>query len=138
VVIEENKSIVRRYYDELWNQWDVGVAEELISPDVTFRGSIGLGTRGLDGFKAYVELIREGFADFNNTIEDLIAEGDRVVARLSYRGTHGGTVLDIPPTGKTVVYSGVAIFRIVSHKIVDVWVLGDVHGLMEQLKGAGR
>ncbi|HWU37535.1 MAG TPA: ester cyclase, partial [Candidatus Acidoferrum sp.] len=77
--------------------------------------------------------VRAAFPDFHNTIEELIAEGDKVVARLTYRGTHRGHLFGIVPTGRQVVYSGIAIFRIAGGKIVDGWVIGDTLALMQQL-----
>jgi predicted ester cyclase len=133
VSVENNKSLVRRYYEKLWNTWDLGVADEMIAPDIAFRGSLGLTTRGLEGFKQYAATVRAAFPDFHNTIEDLIAEGDTVVARLIYSGTHRGPLFGIAPTGKQVTYAGVAIFRITGSKIVDGWVMGDTLGLLRQL-----
>jgi steroid delta-isomerase-like uncharacterized protein len=131
--IEENKNIVRRYYHDLWNKWDLGAADELIATNMVFRGSLGVNTQGLEGFKQYVQLVRNAFPDFSNHIEDLIGEGDKVVARLTYRATHRGEVFGIAATGRQITYSGVAIFRIADRKIVEGWVLGDTAGLMRQL-----
>ncbi len=130
---EENKALVRRYYDELWNAWSVGVADEIIAADMAFRGSLGVMTKGREGFKQYVATVRTAFPDFHNAIEELIGEGDTVVARLTYRGTHRGPLFGIAPTGRRVTYSGVAIFRIAGGKLVDGWVMGDTLGLMRQL-----
>ncbi len=131
--IEANKALVRRYYDELWNRWDLTLADALIAPDITFRGSLGIHVGGRDGFRRYIELVRLAFPDFSNTVEELIAEGDRVVARLTYRGTSSGPIFGAPPTGKAIAYSGIALFRIASGKIAEGWVLGDVLGLLRQL-----
>jgi steroid delta-isomerase-like uncharacterized protein len=133
VSIEENKNIVRRYYHDLWNKWDLGIANELIATDLVFRGSLGVNTRGLEGFKEYVQLVRQAFPDFSNSIEELIGEEDKVVARLTYRATHRGELFGIAPTGRHVTYSGVAIFRIAGGKIVEGWVLGDTADLLRQL-----
>src|SRR3972149_9114158 len=84
MALDENKALVRRYYNQLWNNWDTKVADEIIATDIGFRGSLGVMTRGLEGFKQYVDTVRAAFPDFHNAIEDLIAEGDKVVARLTY------------------------------------------------------
>ena len=131
--VEVNKALVRRYYEELWNRWDLKLADELIAPNVAFRGSLGTATSGIEGFRQYVGSVRAAFPDFQNTIEELIAEGDRVVARLTYRGTHQGDLFGIPPTGKQVTYAGLALFRIAEGKIVDIYVVGDTLSLMQQL-----
>lgn len=133
--IEANKAVIRRYYEDLWNAGDLAVADELIAPDLSFRGSLGETVHGRDGFAGYVARVRAAFPDFHNQIDDLIAEGDRVVARLTYRGTHHGELFGIAPTGRRISYAGVAIFQIASGQIVQGWVLGDTTGLMRQLQG---
>ena len=128
-----NKELVRKYYSDLWNKWDPQAAAEIISEDVSFHGSLGLTVKGRDGFQGYVDLVRSAFPDFHNRVDDLIAEGDKVVARLTYTGTHRGALFGIEPTGNKVSYGGVAIFRIAHGQIVDGWVQGDTLGLLRQL-----
>jgi steroid delta-isomerase-like uncharacterized protein len=133
--LEENKSLVRRYYEEMWNRWDLALADELIGEGLTFRGSLGVAVQGRDEFRDYMRAVRRAFPDFHNHIEELVAEGDRVVARLTYTGTHHDELFGIGPTGRRITYAGVAIFRIEAGRITEGWVLGDVHGLMRQLSG---
>lgn len=136
---ERAKLVVRRYYDDLWNKWDLSLADELISDDVTFEGSLGVSVSGREGFLDYVRLVRAAFPDFHNKIEEMIGEGERVVARLTYSGTHEGDLLGIAATGKRVTYSGAAFFRVANGRIAEGWVLGDRKGLMDQLTlGADR
>lgn len=110
--LEFNKALIRRYYDDLWNKWDLSVADEILSPDISFRGSLRVSVQGMEGFKQYVTMVRSAFPDFHNSVEDLIAERDTVVARLTYRGTHRGELFSIAPTGNRVTYAGIAIFKI--------------------------
>lgn len=131
--VETNKALVRRYYTELWNRWEMALIDELIAPDVTFRGSLGVVVRGREGFAGYVAMVRAAFPDFHNAVEELIGEADRVVARLTYRGTHRGPLFGLPPTGGAVGYGGIAIFRIADGRIADGWVLGDTLSLLRQL-----
>ena len=131
--LEENKSLVRRYYDEMWNLWNLSLADELIGEGLTFRGSLGVAVQGRAGFKDYMCTVRGAFPDFHNHIEELVAEDDKVVARLTYTGTHHGVLFGIGPTGKRVTYAGVAVFRIEAARITEGWVLGDVRGLIQQL-----
>ena len=131
--IEARKALVRRYYDEMWNRWNFAVADELISESISFRGSLGVSVKGRDEFKGYMSTVQRAFPDFHNHIEELIAEEEKVVARLTYIGTHQGTLFGIEPTGKKVSYAGIAIFRISAHCVAEGWVLGDRHGLREQL-----
>jgi steroid delta-isomerase-like uncharacterized protein len=130
---DAGKALVRRYYDELWNRWDLGLVDELLAPDVGFRGSLGIEVRGRDGFRRYVALVRDAFPDFHNAVEELVAESDRVVARLTYRGTHRGPLFGLAPTGRRISYAGVALFRIAGGRIAEGWVLGDALGLLRQL-----
>ena len=132
---EQNKAVVRRYYDEMWNRWDMALVDEIISEDMAFRGSLSVNAEGRDGFEYYMELVRTAFPDFHNQIEELIAEGDKVVAHLTYTGTYQGPLFGVAPTGKRVTYTGTAIFRLADGKIVDGWVNGtlwDVCGRLAQ------
>src|SRR5713226_6225768 len=123
---DENSVIVGRYYDELWNKWNLDLGEELLAPEIRFRGSLAVEVKGIEGFKEYMKTVRRAFPDFFNTIEEILTDGDRVVARLTYRGTHLGELFGIAPTGIRVTYAGVALFRIQGGKISDGWVLGDI------------
>ncbi len=131
--IEHNKALVLRYYEELWNKWDAALADELIAADISFRGSLGFAVQGLTSFKEYMAMVRGAFPDFHNAVEELVAEGDQVVARMTYSGSHRGELYGLAPTGKRVSYSGIAIFRIKAGKIAAGWVMGDALGLMKQL-----
>ena len=95
-LLPDYKSLIRRYYSELWNAWSTTALEELISRDIVFRGSIGTTVNGIEEFKQYVSKIRAAFPDFHNHIEELIGEGDRIVARLTYTGTHQGELFGSP------------------------------------------
>lgn len=132
-MLEENKQLVQRYYDELWNRWEYSLVDEMLSEAFEFRGSIGRTTHGREGFKAYMHTIRTAFPDFFNTIEDLIAEANQVVAILTYTGTHQGNIFGIAPTGKPIRYAGTALFRVEDGQLVSGWVLGDRLGLLQQL-----
>jgi steroid delta-isomerase-like uncharacterized protein len=110
----------------------------LIAPDISFRGSLGVVVRGRRDFLDYVRTVRKAFPDFQNSIEQLVAEDDKVVARMTYTGTHQGELFGIAPTGRPVKYSGVAIFRVSDGKIVEGWVLGDLASLMQQLQAANQ
>ncbi len=129
------KSVIRRYYSELWNAWSTTALEELISPSIVFRGSIGTAVRGIEEFKQYVNTIRSAFPDFHNHIEEIIGEGDKVVARLTYTGTHRGELFSFSRTNKRITYQGIAIFRFEGGKIVSGHVLGDTESLRRQISG---
>ena len=132
--IAANKDLVKRYYIEMWNRWDFALANELIDQEIAFRGSLGIHVAGREGFKEYMRAVQQAFPNFHNQIEELIAEGDKVVARLTYTGTHQGELFGVAPTGREVTYCGVAIFRIFQDRVIEGWVLGDTGGLIKQLK----
>jgi steroid delta-isomerase-like uncharacterized protein len=130
---EANKAVVRRVYDELWNEWNLAVTDEIVAPDLRFRGSLGTTHTGVDAFKRYVEQMRTAFPDWRNRIDDLIGERDKVVARMTWSGTHGGSLFGIDPTCRSVTYVGAAIFRLEQGKIKDAWVVGDTQELWRAL-----
>lgn len=110
--LEENKEIIRRWIDAGVNTGDLSVADELFEPDVLAHAPEG-DVRGVDrGPKASVRLLREALPDLELTIDDLIAEGDRVVARFVARGSHRGELMGIPPTGRSVSFSGMYVYRL--------------------------
>jgi steroid delta-isomerase-like uncharacterized protein len=131
---EQNKTIVRRLFDELWNKGNLPVADELIAPTYTHHDTstpdVG---RGPESEKKRVTLYRTAFADMRLTIEDLIAEGETVVARWTCRGAHKGDLNGIAPTGKQIAISGVSVVRFTGGKMVEGWINWDALGLMQQL-----
>lgn len=134
MALEANKALVRRYYEEFWNSWRFEIAEELIERDVSFRGSLGRMVAGRDGLIGYMKHVRTAFPDFFNSVEELIAENNRVVARLIYTGTHQGEIFGIPATGHRIHYAGVGVFQVSGGRIAEGWVLGDLAGLLLQLR----
>ena len=134
---DANLALVERFYHEMWDRFDTSLFPELLTEDFRFRGSLGTSTNGWEEFGRYVELVRSAFPDFTNHVEETVAEGDRVFARLTYRGTHRGELFGIAPTGRRIEYAGAALFRFREGRIAEVWVLGDVHGLLRQLAPGG-
>ena len=112
--IEENKAFVQRYVEEPWNQGNVAVLDELCAPNFHLEG---LG--GVEAFKEAITAFRTGFPDLHFTIEEIIAEGDKVAYRWTARGTHQGEYAGIAPTGKTITATGITILRIVDGKVVE-------------------
>ena len=122
----ENKTVVRRLFHEVWNRGDLDVADEIFAPDyVNHTPSPGRLAPGVRGFKQLVSMLRATFASFQMTLEDLIAEEDKVVARWKTRGTHRHKWVAVAPIGKTVTLTEIGIFRIAAGKIVESWVTSD-------------
>ena len=132
---EENKAVVRREMEELFNQGgNLDVADEIIAPNyVSYEPTSGE-VRGIEGAKQFAATYREAFPDLQNTIEDMVAEGDKVVVRFRGRGTHQGeTEAFGPPTGKRMEMTGITIKRLSDGKIVEAWTNFDALGMMQQL-----
>ena len=131
--IADHKKTVQRFYEELWNKWDYGIIGEILTPDVGFHGSLGVQNNGHQGFIDYAEMVRRAFPDFTNSVEELIAEGDKVAACLTHRGTQLGEIFNIEPTDRKIRYIGTAIFVFRDGLISNAWVLGDRLELLQQL-----
>ncbi|WP_417897647.1 ester cyclase [Bacillus haimaensis] len=130
----QNVELIKRFYHEMWNQFDKSIFPELLTKDFRFRGSLGKYTTGYKCFREYVDFIQNAFPDFHNHIEEIISEGNKSFARLTYKGTHHGELFGIKPTNKLIEYSGAAVFHFKNERISEVWVLGDIYGLVQQLK----
>jgi len=131
---EQNKNVVRRLFDELWNKGNLQVADELIAPNyMDHDPSTPDFGKGPESEKKRVNLYRGAFHDFRLNIEDLYAEGETVVARWSCRGVHKGELNGIAPTNKQFAITGVTICRFDHGKIVEGFVNWDALGLMRQL-----
>jgi steroid delta-isomerase-like uncharacterized protein len=129
---EQNKTAVRRAIEEVYNQGRLDVVDELVSSDIVVH-SPSEDFHGPGALKHYVASLREAFPDLQMTINDQIADGDRVVTRWVVRGTHLGTFQGIPPTGKRGRMTGIDIDRFVDGKTVECWTNADELGLLQQL-----
>ena len=130
---QQNTKLIERFYHDMWNQFDKSVFSELLTEDLEFRGSLGQHKRGYSEFGEYIDFIQRAFPDFHNHIEEIISEGNRSFARLTYTGTHQGELFDVAPTGRRIEYAGAAVFSFRSGRVASVWVLGDIYGLLQQL-----
>ena len=125
--VEGNKTLVRREQDELWNQTgNLDAAGELFAPEQA------------EAAKQEASDFRRGFPDVVSTIEDLIAEGDRVAARWSARATHQGEYVGVPPSGREVEFTGISVYRIEAGRIAESWTVEDELGLMRQIGGVSE
>jgi predicted ester cyclase len=130
---QENKASVRRLYEEAISQKKPEVFDEIMSPDIIDHAAFPDQAPGLEGFKGAFALVLSAFPDYQSTVEDQIAEGDKVVTRFSSQGTHQGEFMGIAPTGNRVRLTGIDIDRVVEGKIVEHWSEADLLGMMTQL-----
>lgn len=129
---EQNKTLARRWFEDLFNRGDLDAAEEILSAE--FVDHLPREEeRGLEELKQYVTMYRAAFPDIRDTIEELVAEGEKVVVRWTSRGSHQGEFMGVAPTGRHVRFSGMRLFRIAENKIAESWVNIDQLGLLEQL-----
>jgi len=129
VSLEENKAIVRKVVETL-NKRDLALLDEFVAPDFVDHAHR---TRGLEEYKQYVTMVRKGFPDYNETIEDIIAEGDKVWVRNTFTGTHVGDFMGFAPTGKKITETAVQMYCIVNGKVVENLQVSNPLGLLIQL-----
>ena len=128
---EENKALARRAWDGLVN---LDLLDEAYAPDVVWHEPDGQEIRGLEQAKQFVTTYKTALPDLNITVEDVIGEGDKVVTRVTLRGTHQGETEEFgPPTGRQLEVSGITISRIEGGKIVEDWDSYDNLSVMQQL-----
>ncbi|RLI36384.1 ester cyclase [Candidatus Bathyarchaeota archaeon] len=133
MTLDENKAKFRLVYEEILNKGNIDLFDELCAPNFVKHTQQPGTDYGIEGSKQSVIMLRNAFPDITYTVEDLIAEGDKVVARWSAQGTHQGEFMGIPPTNKQVRFSGIEIIRLVDGKAVEEWEELDRLGLMTQL-----
>jgi steroid delta-isomerase-like uncharacterized protein len=130
---EENKALTRRFYEEIYNQRHLAVIEELTAPEA-FSHEAPPGTaEGPEGVRQVMHMLASAFPDLRMTVEDLIAEGDKVVARTTLSGTHQGVFLGIRPTGKQFTERQIHILRFTDGKLTEHWAVRDDLRMMQQL-----
>lgn len=131
---EQNKLLVRRAIEEVWNGGNLSAIDEFVAGDFVVHGSTpGGDIQGPEGARRFFGALHEAFPDIRFTIEDQIAEGDRVVTRWTARGTHTGTFMGVPPTGRPIRMTATDVDRIANGKVVECWSQFDDLGLMQQL-----
>ena len=128
------KTLVERFYYEVWNQADEKVAREILHPDFRFRASLGPELIGPDGFVDYMRSIHTALANYTCIIDDLIIMGHRAAARMTFKGLHRARFFEVEPTGREIRWVGGAFFTTDGQQIVELWVLGDVDSVKQQLK----
>jgi predicted ester cyclase len=132
---EANKAIVRRFFEEAFEQGNLAVLDEILAPNSVSSGPNALPgmPTGPEGAKMTITMYRNAFPDLHFTIDEQVAEGNTVVTRWSSRGTNTGELAGMPATGKPTTVVGVGIDRIEHGKIVESWGTFDQFGMLQQL-----
>jgi len=136
-ILDRNKELTRRFYEECWNQGKTERVDQYIAKDCRYRDPVfpSLGP-GVESLKRHIAMCRNAFPDLRFSLDDLIAERDEVVVHWTARGTHEGQFLGVAPTRKTATVSGTSIYRTKNQKIVEQVVDWNLLTLLEQLGAA--
>lgn len=129
---------VTEFYARIWNAGDFDAIRSVAHDDFTFRGSLGKETRGHDGFIEYARSIRTSLDRYHCEILVCVCEGEHAFAKMGYSGRHVAPFFGFEPTGLCVQWTGAALFRFDRGKIADLWVLGDLQGLVGRADRADR
>jgi steroid delta-isomerase-like uncharacterized protein len=130
---EENREIVRRFWG-VWEEGNLGLVDELVAPDyVNHSPGMPNQPEGPEGVKAVVSMFRAGMPNLRVVIEDMIAEGDKVMMRYKIEGTHEGELFGVPPTGRRVSIESITVERVSGGKIREHWRVTDTLDMMQQL-----
>lgn len=130
---EANKDVIRRLFDDVLNGGRLGLLDTIVGAAYVDHSPAAGQAAGAAGVKAKIAALREGFPDVRFTLEELVGEDETVAARYSWRGTHRGAFLGIPPTGKTILVRGMDFYRLRDNRIVEHWDVVDDLGMLTQL-----
>jgi steroid delta-isomerase-like uncharacterized protein len=129
----ENKTTVRRFVDEVQSGGNIDAIDELCSPEFVNHSAPPGVPSNCEGVKQLTAMFRQAFPDSYFTVEDMVAEGDKVATRKTFHGTHQGEFMGIPPTGQQVSIGLIDIVRIAGGQVVEHWSMVDNLGMMQQL-----
>lgn len=137
--LEENKAVVRRHFEQMWNQRDLSVAERDIGSEFVEHGlapithSVAERPDPVEGMKGTIRWLLEAFPDLHFTVEQLLAEGDEVLAYVTMRGTHMGPFQGLPPTGRRAEAKAMHLFRLDGGQLREHWAVREDLWLLQQL-----
>ena len=135
-IIAANKELVGRFYKEVYGDWNMALVDEVVSPQFISHDWPKGSPTGPEGFRNFYSAIRSALHDARYEVDDLIAEGNRVVVRWRLLGTHKGDFRGIAPTGWPIALKGIAIYRVEGGQLMERWVVSDLHGLLEEIQGS--
>src|SRR5215813_10232614 len=128
-----NKELLRRFYKEVFGEWNMALVDEVVSTQFRSHDWPAGGAPGPQGFRDFYSAIRSALPDARYEVDDLIAEADKVVVRWRLLGTHKRDFRGIAPTGRAITLKGIAIYRLEGSKLMERWVVSDLHGLLEEI-----
>jgi predicted ester cyclase len=129
------REVVESFYADVWNRHDKSKIPTLLCANFTFRGSLGQSRTGHEGFASYLDFVHQTLAEFRCDILDLVVEQSQAFARMRFTGIHHAELFGFQPTGRPVEWAGAALFTFSGSRVADLWVLGDVHALLQLLRG---
>ncbi len=127
------RELVGCFYHEVWNKADERFAREILDMNFRFKGSLGPEKNGPNGFIAYMRSVHAALGNFRCIIDDLVIAENRAAARMSFSGKHTGKFFGVDATGRIITWAGAAFFTIGNERIVELWVLGDLDSVRQQL-----
>lgn len=131
--LSRQKDIVRKFYKDMWDHADISLIPEIFHPGFTFRGSLGPALVGYEQFADYVRWVTDSLENYTSDILLMVEEGPRVMAKVRFHGLHRQPLFGQPPTGRHVWWNGAPVFTFEGEKVRDLWVLGDIHGLIGRM-----
>ena len=131
---EKNISIANQFYSEVINKGDTTIMKAIVAENFIDHNAAPNLPKGIEGFKQFLTMVGTAYPDINVKIEELLSDGDKVIARLTISGTQTGVLMgNIPPSGKHAVWSGIDILKIEYGIIVERWSQRDIYGMMKQI-----
>jgi steroid delta-isomerase-like uncharacterized protein len=130
---EENKALTRHFYEEVFNNKNMAGVDAFVAPNIIDHSLPPGAPGGIESVRQAITMLLTAFPDLNLTLEDIIAEGNRVVVRWTMHGTHQGASLGMPPTGKQFTIPGVSLLCLESGMAVEAWIVQDQLSMLQQL-----
>lgn len=131
--LSPQKEVVRKFYKDMWDHADVSLIPEIFHPGFTFRGSLGPVLVGHEQFADYVRWVTDTLENYTTDILLMVEEGPRVMAKVRFHGLHRRPLFGQAPTGRHVWWNGAPVFTFEGDRVRDLWVLGDIHGLIGRM-----
>lgn len=131
--LEKNKALARRWLEQVWSKGNLAELDELYAANFVWHWAPPGVASNREGYRQFVTANFAAFSDVRCPAEEIVAEGDKVVVRWTWRATHKGEYMGIAPTGKQITMTGICILRIADGKIAEEWGEMDMLGMMQQL-----